>query len=240
MILVGILRTKATQLLSSSPKPDLANIREKQALNRSRILRQNYNQITKQDFNQRKEYLIKAFNEREYLKVKDYENQQNLMENPDMMNGTMEMLKKNMMMVIPQTLIMSWISYFFSGFVLTKLPFPLTLRFKQIVQRGIETKDMDVQWVSSISWYFLNLFGLSSIYTLLLGQGMAMKASGSMDMMMQTQQNPIEQPAEVAKLFKAEVEFLQLLEYKNEFKEIRERVYLKYGNHLNINSKKIQ
>jgi ER membrane protein complex subunit 3 len=43
------------------------------------------------------------------------------------MEGTMEMMKKNMVMFIPQTLIMSWISFFFSGFVLSKLPFPLTV-----------------------------------------------------------------------------------------------------------------
>jgi hypothetical protein len=39
--------------------------------------------------------------------------------NPDQMEGTMDMMKKNMMMIVPQTLIMSWISFFFSGFVLS-------------------------------------------------------------------------------------------------------------------------
>jgi hypothetical protein len=52
---------------------------------------------------------------------------------------------------------------------LVKLPFPLTLGFKSMLQRGIETPDMDARWVSSLSWYFLNLFGLNGLFRLLLG-----------------------------------------------------------------------
>jgi hypothetical protein len=38
-----------------------------------------------------------------------------------------------------------------------------------MLQRGIETPDMDVRWVSSLSWYFLNFFGLNGLYRLILG-----------------------------------------------------------------------
>lgn len=70
-----------------------------------------------------------------------------------------------------------------------------------MMQRGIETSDMDVRWVSSLSWYFLNLFGLSSVYTLLLGDDSA--ASGVQDMQqmqMMGQPQPLQQPAEIMKV----------------------------------------
>lgn len=38
-----------------------------------------------------------------------------------------------------------------------------------MLQSGVATRDLDVRWVSSLSWYFLNLFGLQSVFIFLLG-----------------------------------------------------------------------
>jgi hypothetical protein len=67
-------------------------------------------------------------------------------------------------------LLMGWVTYFFSGFVAVKLPFPLTVRFKALLQRGIELASLDVSYVSALSWYFLVLFGLRGVISLALGE----------------------------------------------------------------------
>lgn len=52
---------------------------------------------------------------------------------------------------------------------IVKLPFPLTIKFKSMLQAGVATRDMDPQWMSSISWYVLCIFGLQSVFNYLLG-----------------------------------------------------------------------
>lgn len=55
-----------------------------------------------------------------------------------------------------------------------KLPFPLTPQFKSMLQSGVGTRDLDVRWVSSLSWYFLTLFGLQPVYNFILGSNNGM------------------------------------------------------------------
>lgn len=38
-----------------------------------------------------------------------------------------------------------------------------------MLQSGVMTRDLDVRWVSSLSWYFLNLMGLQSVFGFILG-----------------------------------------------------------------------
>ncbi|SJL01963.1 related to AIM27-member of a transmembrane complex required for efficient folding of proteins in the ER [Armillaria ostoyae] len=178
MILVGILRHYVVLLLQSPPKKlTRAAVREQRALARSQILRATsacspippvfYQSISK--------HLSDAFEAGVYLKdgpTKEGEapsSPPNPITDPAAMDGMMAGMKTQMVMMVPQMVIMGWINFFFQGFVLIKLPFPLTLGFKSMLQRGIETPDMDVRWVSSLSWYFLNFFGLNGLYRILLG-----------------------------------------------------------------------
>lgn len=119
--------------------------------------------------------MLEAFENETYLSSKKTEggstgSPADMLTNPAMLEQMTEGVLKNVTNFIPQTIIMGWINYFFTGFIIVKLPFPLTLRFKSMLQRGIETSDMDVTWVSSLSWYFLNLFGLRAVFNIILGE----------------------------------------------------------------------
>lgn len=87
-------------------------------------LRQNLDQISLSSFVARKNYLVAAYQRGEFLK--DPENKgkppANPMTDPAGMDQMMNMLKGNMAMMVPQTLIMGWINAFFSGFVISELP----------------------------------------------------------------------------------------------------------------------
>lgn len=140
------------------------------------------------------------------------------------------MLKGNIANYIPQTVIMWWVNFFFSGFVIMKLPFPLTLRFKSMLQAGVSTPDLDVRWVSSISWYFVNLLGLKSIYNLIL------QDSDMVNQLMQQtqQQSQMSMPGAGApstdKIFNAEAENIQILSFESSLDGIEERFVKKFYN----------
>ncbi|CAL3966354.1 unnamed protein product [Diplocarpon coronariae] len=172
MILTGVLRHYATILMQTAPKKqELPAIREQRSLIRGINLRSNANSISSASFQSRRDYLVTAYESGAFLKEPDKKGQAapNPMTDPAAMEGMMGMMKGNMAMIVPQTLIMSWINAFFSGFVIIRLPFPLTIKFKSMLQAGVATRDMDPQWMSSISWYVLCIFGLQSVFTYLLG-----------------------------------------------------------------------
>ncbi|KAI1612073.1 integral membrane protein DUF106-domain-containing protein [Exophiala viscosa] len=238
MILTGVLRHYATVLLHTPPKPasNLLESRERQAILRGINLRNNANAaLTTSSFNARKEYLIDSYKKGTFLKGGPESRGQaaaNPMSDPAAMEGMMGMMKGNMAMMIPQTLIMSWINAFFAGFVILKLPFPLTVRFKSMLQAGVLTRDLDVRWVSSLSWYFLCLFGLQSVFIFILGNENA--ASQMAQQMAQmnpgANANPFGPGQDPDKMFQAEAENLEVQEHWSVLDEADERLLQIYVN----------
>lgn len=205
-----------------------------QILIRSRILRENGRYIPKQSFLTRKYY----FNNPDdgfFKKTKRKVVPPSPMTDPTMV---MDMMKGNVTNVLPMILIGGWINWTFSGFVTTKVPFPLTLRFKPMLQQGIELLSLDASWVSSASWYFLNVFGLRSMYSLLLGQDNA--ADQSRIMQEQMTGAAMAMPPDTNKAFKAEWEALEIMDHQWALEEVEEELMAKDLNFEGMFSKEME
>uniref|UniRef100_A0A8C6WG42 ER membrane protein complex subunit 3 n=1 Tax=Neogobius melanostomus TaxID=47308 RepID=A0A8C6WG42_9GOBI len=172
--LSGVLRHHASTLLQRDREVGLEAISDSQVLLRSRILRENGKYLPRHSFMMRKHY----FNNSEtgfFKKTK----RKVIPKNPLTDTGmVLDMMKGNLTNVLPMILIGGWINWAFSGFLTTKVPFPLTLRFKPMLQRGVDLLSLDASWVSSASWYFLNVFGLRRMYSLVLGHDTVSLLSG--------------------------------------------------------------
>lgn len=139
-------------------------------------------------------------------------------------DALMNMAKGNLIGYIPQTLIMGWVNYFFAGLVVMRLPFPLTEGFKSMLQNGVNTPNLTATYVSAISWYFVNLFGLRPVYSLIMND-----QSAAEQLITQQQQSPFSDMgnnggSKTEKVFKAEVENLQILEHLSLFEGVASRV----------------
>ena len=77
------------------------------------------------------------------------------------MKGQFAFMAQNM-------ILMQGIGYFFSGYVLVKVPIPLTNGFKMMFQRGLDLSTLETSYVSSVSWYFLVMFGLRAFFKLVI------------------------------------------------------------------------
>ena len=100
-----------------------------------------------------------------------------------------------------------------------------------MLQSGVATPDLDVRWVSAVSWYVLNLIGLKSVFALLLGNdntagGMQNQASPAMPQLGTPGLDP-------SKLFNAEAENLQLTVPESLLNGIEARLLRKYSVPLN-------
>ena len=104
------------------------------------------------------------------LDEEDEKKEENL---DDMANplAAMDAMKGNMASMVQNMIMMQGIQYFFSGFILLKVPFNLSSGFKQLFQKGLDgLTTLDTSYVSSVSWYFLVMYGLRGFFALVVGK----------------------------------------------------------------------
>ena len=206
IMLVGICRHYVSLLIKSDDKADLDVTKQTQTLMRSQRTRGAGHFLRPASWAMRRACLTKKGGA---LSTKGLPAAPNPMSNP---SGMMNMMKNNMVYMIPNVGMMAWINSFFSGFVVLKVPFSLTTKFKMMVQRGIDLQTLDVSNVSSLAWYFVAMFGLQGFYKLVLGAAVDNEA-----MLMQQQMGAAAGPGmgfNAKQAFKAEKEGVQLHKHK--------------------------
>ena len=119
-----------------------------------------------------------------------------------------DMMKNNMLHMVPNLGMMTLVSYFFSGFVIAKFPFAVSSRFKPMVQRGVDIDSLDGNYVTSLSLYFLIMFGAQGVQRMIFGSEGAEEQNRQNSMMMGGGQTA-SQPVDYSKVFPAMKEELQ-------------------------------
>ncbi|XP_050293017.1 ER membrane protein complex subunit 3-like [Anthonomus grandis grandis] len=153
---IEILRYYVIALGINDEVRTLEEIQDSEANKRIRLLLKNHQYITKSAFEVRK----RAFNpETGFLNKPPQQEHVNPLElqHPEKILNT---IKDHFTNHLPMIIAGAWVSYTFSGFICTKIPFPLTFSFKWMLQQNIELQYLNPSWVSSCSWYLLNIFGL--------------------------------------------------------------------------------
>lgn len=168
LVLVGIGRNYVSALIKSEPtisEDDFETIRHKQVISQASRLRMNGKYINDKAFHMRKAYFARK--KTGVLREK-VPGPANPMSNPLQM---VDMMKGNIIFMVPNFVMMAFVGHFFSGFVCLKIPFPLpSTHFRLMLQRGVDIGTLDVTYVSSLSWYFLVTFGLNGVYRLIMGE----------------------------------------------------------------------
>eukprot|EP00322_Chrysochromulina_rotalis_P007058 CAMPEP_0115865602 /NCGR_PEP_ID=MMETSP0287-20121206/19807_1 /TAXON_ID=412157 /ORGANISM="Chrysochromulina rotalis, Strain UIO044" /LENGTH=258 /DNA_ID=CAMNT_0003320121 /DNA_START=37 /DNA_END=813 /DNA_ORIENTATION=+ len=209
MFLMGILRSNVTKWLRKDSPPNMTNVLHNNQLMRARRLTANASYIPHGAFAARRQYWC---NKDSGLLMQKMEapNPMAAMQDPNMM---MNMMQGNMAMMVPQMAMMGIVNYFFSGFVLGKIPFPLTPSFKGMLQRGINLTTLDTAYVTSMSWYFLVMFGMRGLYSLVMGAGAVTDDTAMMQQQMgMAGQQPGQQP-DMGKMFQQQAESMQIVDH---------------------------
>ena len=180
LCLVDIGRQLVQQLIRSQPAPSAKTaeeMRRRSVVAAAQRLRAHGGSVSEEAFQRRKLRLVRKG---DGVLREQVPGPSNPMANPNMM---VDMLKNNATYMLPNFVMMNFVSSFFSGFVCLKVPFALPSNgFKVMLQRGVDLAALDMSYVSSVSWYFLVTFGMQGAYQLLLGQGVEVQDPRLMQM----------------------------------------------------------
>ncbi|GFR50776.1 hypothetical protein Agub_g13041 [Astrephomene gubernaculifera] len=219
IVLMKLLTQYMHQLFNTPPpnNKELKEVREMQAVSRSGRLRGFGRFIPETSFKMRKDY---------FAGEKGLFSQKSVTRSPQEAMATdptvmVDMMKKNLTGMLPQVGMGMVVNFFFQGFVIGKVPFPLSPRFKPMLQRGIDLASLDVSYLTSLSYYILLLFGLRGAFSLVFRDDVVDEAE-----MMKRQMNPMAASpmgVDMDAMFKQEKTALAATDYEWELESAEER-----------------
>jgi hypothetical protein len=218
ILLLMLIRQYATTVFFSGATPSkasLGEIREKQAVTRAQLVRGNCSYIPEASYRQRRAFFIAKDTGVFTKKTEAKSAQEQMMSNPDMMT---DMMKKNFSGIVPQIAMGAFVSFFFSGFILGKVPFPLSPSFRIMLQRGVDLPSLDVTYFTSLSYYILLLFGLRGVFMLFF-RDEVVDETQMMRQQMAGGGNPMGGP-DPQKALEAEKAAFDMVEYKSKLEGI--------------------
>jgi len=263
MVMAGLLRHYLSVLLrpSGTQKVPLVEHRVKNALSRASRLRSGgMGFLSKEKWEGRKTYwtgtgVSGSEFEKGYLKeemdwIEEEEEEQRLVKeakdqdagedgvDDDMPNpmAMMDGMKGQFLFMIQNMVMMQGIGYFFQGYVLVKVPIPLTMGFKMMFQRGLDLSTLETSYVSSVSWYFLVMFGLRAFFRLVIegdssssskqetSESFAIQADNGTTAKRPASGAPGAPKFDAAKAIKAELENLELTKYAGTLDDVERRL----------------
>ncbi|CAE7905825.1 EMC3, partial [Symbiodinium sp. KB8] len=152
-----VLRTYLLQYVKSTNAAEVEEVEQKALVARAQRSRVLGGLLSKSSFDNRKEFFGTHA-----LSVKARAPFKNPMASMDGMKTQVAFMATNYGMGY-------WTQAFFSGFVLVRMPFPLTTRFKQMTQSDLALATLDTSFVSSLSWYMIVLYGIRTLVMLAMG-----------------------------------------------------------------------
>lgn len=221
MVLVTLIKLYVTQILE--PQPPIATPAQHKEFAYYRyaeLLRLNGYNLSPASFARRVQAILPKFRGGEYLADPEEQAPSPIpnLADPRSSEAMLSGMRNQILNYVPQTLMMQWVSGFFGTVIVMKLPFPLTAKFKSILQAGVDTRDLDVRYVSSISWFFLLAVGLPGMLSLVESEpkfhGIAVQGT----------EPPLPASAYKRKLFTQQADSLELAKSKYVLDDVLDRV----------------
>ncbi|KCV68694.1 hypothetical protein H696_04982 [Fonticula alba] len=173
VFLVFLLRANISKFLGSgAAKKSLSclAVREREALVFTQKFLRNSRLVAPAHYAATRERLLDALNGGTFLQAgSSMPSSSSLpgMTDPAKLQDMMSGVQRNMLALVPNSILMLWVNTTFRGFVVMRVPLmPPVFRLKLMLQSGIDVLDLAPAWVSSLSLFFLCLFGLRGVFDL--------------------------------------------------------------------------